>query len=388
MKRICFVVSSEMTIKAFLIDQLRALSAQHKLCVVANTTDQNLLAAYGIDAEVRPVAIERKIDLLRDLGALWSLWRFLRANRFDAVHSVTPKAGLLGMLASLAAGVPTRIHMFTGQVWATRTGASRWFLKALDCLTARMATHALADSPSQRDFLIQEKVVPIERISVLGDGSISGVDLRRFKPDPETRRAVRSELQIPMESLVLLYVGRLTRDKGLLDLAGAFAAVSQEQPEAHLLLVGPDEQEMTPQIRKICGTCSSRLHLVPFTPAPERYMAASDVLCLPSYREGFGGVIIEAAAVGLPSMASRIYGITDAVVDGVTGILHEARNTAQIAEVMTRLAADPALRLSLAERAQSRAREKFSKERVTGAVVEFYRDVLMEDVRSPGTGVV
>ncbi len=375
-KRICYVVSSDITIKAFLIDQLRALATRHSLSVVVNTSDPNFLAPYGIDAAVEPVAIERRVALLRDLGALWHLWRFLRTNRFDVVHSVTPKAGLIGMLASWLARVPIRIHMFTGQVWATRTGAARWFLKALDRLTAQMATHVLADSHSQRDFLVQEKVVQAVRVSVLADGSISGVDVERFKPDPGARQAVRDELAIPSDGLVLLYVGRLNQDKGLVDLARAFATVSNELLDARLVLVGPDEQQIAPQIRAICERCLDRLHFVPFTPTPERYMAAADIFCLPSYREGFGSVLIEAAAAGVPSIASRIYGITDAVIDGSTGILHDVRNPGQIAEAVTRLAADPVLRRLLAEGAQARARDRFSQERITRAVVEFYAEVL------------
>ena len=376
MKRICVVVSSEMTIKAFLVDQLRALSSQHQVSVVANAKDDTFLAGLGIAAEAIPIAIIRKIAVLRDLKALWFLWRLFRAHRFDAVHSVTPKAGLLAMVAAAMAGVPNRTHMFTGQVWATRTGAFRHMLKSIDWLIARLATRVLADSQSQREFLIDEGVVSRERISVLGAGSISGVDLSRFKPDSEARDSVRSELHLPKSSLVLLYVGRLNKDKGVLDLAEAFMAVSRRFPSLYLLLVGQDEEAMVPRFKAICAPCLNQLRFVAFTPAPERYMAASDALCLPSYREGFGSVIIEAAAAGLPAMASRIYGITDAVVDGETGILYEPRNPIQIAQVIERLASEPRLMKAMAESARYRARTMFAKEALTSAMVEFYANLL------------
>ncbi len=223
-----------------------------------------------------------------------------------------------------------RLHTFTGQVWATRTGLSRAILKLADRIIARCATYTLADSPSQREFLIRERIVAPDRIAVLGSGSVSGVDATRFRPDAGRRRQVREQFHIPDASVVLLFVGRLSRDKGVLDLAKAFAALAAEFPDVHALVVGPDEEGLRPAFARLCAKHGERLHFLDYTTCPEDVMAAGDVLCLPSYREGFGSVVIEAAAAGLPAVASRIYGLVDAVVDGRTGLLHEPGDVADL----------------------------------------------------------
>ena len=347
--------------------------------MVSNTSNPGWLRGRGIDAEVVPVRIERKISIVRDLRALVALARFFRARRFAAVHSVTPKAGLLAMLAGVLAGVPIRLHTFTGQVWATRTGFARWALRGADRLIAAAATHVLADSRSQRDFLIAQGVVRPGKIAVLGAGSIGGVDLLRFRPVPDVGRAVRKELGVPANAIVFLFVGRLNRDKGVLDLARAFASCAASCPRAFLVVAGPDEEELTPRIASTIARFSDRVRLVGFTSAPERLFAAADVFCLPSYREGFGTAVIEAAAAGVPAVASRIYGLTDAVEDGVTGLLHEPGDVATLAALMTRVASDAALRAELGERARRRASREFSSARLTSEALELYSSLVGRD---------
>jgi glycosyltransferase involved in cell wall biosynthesis len=376
MKRVCLVVATDMTIKAFLLDHLKALAARYEVTVVCNTSDRTTLRRHGLPLDITPVAIERKIRPLGDLRALWALWRLFRANRFSAVHSVTPKAGLLTMLAGALARVPVRLHVFTGQVWATRTGVSRWVLKQADRVIARAATTVLADSWSQRDFLIAEGVVAPGKIGVLGAGSISGVDLARFRPDPAARARVRGELSLPERAIVFLFLGRLNRDKGVLELAAAFAEVANRSPDAFLLIVGPDEEAMTAPIRAAVAPVADRVRLLGFTDRPEQLMAAADVYCLPSHREGFGTSVIEAAATGLPAVASRIYGLTDAVQDGVTGLLHAPGDRAAIAGLMGRLAADAALRTELGARARERAQREFGAERLTEELARHYERLL------------
>ena len=182
------------------------------------------------------------------------------------------------------------------------------------------------------------------------------MDPARFRRDPAARRAIRRSLAIPARAVTLLFVGRLHRDKGVLDLACAFARLADRRPDIHLLIVGPDEQNLTDAVRALCSRHQGRLHFSGFTGTPELLMAASDILCLPSYREGFGSVIIEAAAVGLPAVASRIYGVTDAVVDGETGLLHDPADVRGMVAQMERLVSDPELRRSLGASAQTPGR--------------------------------
>jgi hypothetical protein len=186
MKKICFVVSSPMYAVAFLAPHFLALQSDHDLNVAENTPDTGLLRRLGVDVDIDPVPIERAIRPLRDLLALWNLYRLFRRQHFDAVHSVTPKAGLLAKLAAWLARVPVPVHWFTRQVWATKTGLGHWGLAA-------------------------EGVVDGARAEVLAGGSVCGVDGARFRPDAGARSVVSGELGIPDSAVLLLYLGRLNR---------------------------------------------------------------------------------------------------------------------------------------------------------------------------------
>lgn len=373
MKRaLCIVVSSPMTVDAFLKNHVSALQQRYRVTIAANAGGGRGPELPGIEFVDLP--IERRPAPLRDAVALVRLHRLFRRHGYGAVHSVTPKAGLLAMLAARMARVPVRVHVFTGQVWATRSGAARRLLRGMDRLIARCATHVLVDSPSQRDFLVAEGVVEPGKARVLGKGSIAGVDPARFRADAAARAAVRQELGWREDDVVFVFLGRLNRDKGVLDLASAFARVPAG--ESRLLVIGPDEGGLRAAMRERLGAAASRAAFLDYSERPERYLAGSDVLCLPSYREGFGSVILEAAACGVPSIGSRIYGITDAIEDGVTGLLHPPGDTGALARHMERLVRDPALRGALGARARETARRDFPAAAITGALVEFYAGVL------------
>jgi glycosyltransferase involved in cell wall biosynthesis len=160
--------------------------------------------------------------------------------------------------------------------------------------------------------------------------------------------------------------------------AEAFAKFAASDDESHLFVVGPDEDGVLPAMTRLFGKCLPRVHFFGFTSVPEEFMAGADVLCLPSYREGFGTVLINAAAVGIPALASRVYGSVDAVEDGITGLLHQPGNASEMAEHMMRLKNDPSLRKTLGDNGRRRAVKDFSEKAVTSAVLNFYRDALAE----------
>jgi glycosyltransferase involved in cell wall biosynthesis len=362
-----------MSVVAFMLPHIRALNGLFSLQVLANTPDSNLLRQRGIDVSVEQAPVVRQISPWADLKALWALFKKFRRSGLSAVHTITPKAGLLGMTAAWLARVPVRVHSFTGQVWVTRRGPMRWVLKMADKCIVALATDILVDSPSQRAFLIEQGIVSAERSSVLGAGSICGVNTRRFSPSSDARESVRNELRTSADALVCLYLGRLNRDKGVLDLAIAFAAVAKMQPNAELWVVGPDEASWFGQMQNILIGVSRQVKRVGFTPHPERFMQAADIFCLPSYREGFGSSVIEAAACGLPSLTSRIYGLTDAVVEGQTGWMHESGNVHELTQQLTILLANPAELVDKGRAARSYAKEVFDEDAITGAMVDFYK---------------
>jgi len=249
-------------------------------------------------------------------------------------------------------------------------------LKQFDKLIVLFATHVLADSPSQRDFLVAEGVLPQGKGIVIGHGSICGIDAHRFHPDAQVGNAVRAELGINAEQTVILFLGRLNRDKGIPELAAAFAAIAAQHADVVLLLVGAEEDFPFLRIQEVCGMYRDRLRRVNFTPTPERYMAAADIFCLPSYREGFGQVIIEAGASGVPSVASKIYGITDAIEDGKTGLLFPAGDVAALTRALLKLIENRELRQIMGEAARVRALALFASDKITAELIDLYEQVL------------
>ncbi len=373
MKRICIVTSSPLTIRAFLQDQIAALSLEYDVWVVANFLNVTELGALPASVHVFPVRLERDIAPLRDIRALARLVTFFRAYRFDSVHSVTPKAGLLAMIASYIARTPVRVHTFTGQVWATRTGWARRLLKGVDRLYASIATRVFVDSPSQRDFLLREHVITAKKSTVFASGSISGVDTRRFAPDHLARHSSRESLGLTEDDILFLFLGRLKREKGVPELIRAFRDISDEWSNAYLWLVGTDEEGLltSPTFNNLVRTRHGE-----HTDQPEWPIGAADVLCLPSHREGFGTVVIEAACAGVPAIGSRIYGLTDAILDGETGLLFRTGDVADLKRCMTLLLSDSDLRLRLGTRARERALDEFPKERLTQEIVLAYEHML------------
>ena len=370
--RICIVVAAPLTLKAFMLGHLEALAGIAEVTAIASFAPEDESFPWPKEISRMAIPIARPIAPWADLLALLALLRLFRQQRFDLVHSITPKAGLLAMLAAALARVPLRLHSFTGQVWVTRTGPMRSLLKSADRLIARFATQVLADSASQREFLIAQGIVTATKSAVLAHGSICGVDTARFRPDAAARERVRHRHGIPPDAIVFLYLGRINRDKGVLDLAQAFGEIGARHPNAHLLLVGPDEGNLGADINRAAAACLDRLHRAGLTDRPQDYFAASNVFCLPSYREGFGTTIIEAAAAGVPAIGSRIYGVTDAIVEGETGLLFEAGNLQQLVQSMRTLAGDASLRSRMGENARARVARDFSSAVVTAALLEYY----------------
>jgi glycosyltransferase involved in cell wall biosynthesis len=292
-----------------------------------------------------------------------------------------PKTGLLAMNAAFFARVPVRIHTFTGQVWVTRTGFWRFLLKTMDRVIALSATDVYADSPSQRDFLLEQKVIRSGK--VLGDGSVSGVDSELFRPNTGFRRSIRDRFGISEETVVFGFVGRLNRDKGIYDLVNAFESLPVEA-DACLLFVGADEEGIEQQVREalcrnaVASNVWKKIHFAGHTSEPERFYAAFDVFCMPSYREGFGSSVIEAAACGVPALVSRIYGLTDAVAEGETGLMHDPGDIEGIRLGLERFLNDASLRHRMGRVARQRVLEKFSRDRLVHAMIEEYEQLLNE----------
>jgi glycosyltransferase involved in cell wall biosynthesis len=376
MKKICYVATIPAAVNSFLRDHIQAAAEIYSVTIVCNFEDQHLLD--GLNARIIFLAIERKPSPWKDLQVLFKLFKIFRNEHFDIVHSHMPKTGLLGMLAARFSGVPIRINTFHGEVWATHTGWRRKALKLLDQLVSLLATNILVVSPSQQAFLVKEGVLPQDKAKVIAAGSICGVNPARFHPDADVRCSLRNDLGIAQAATVILFVGRLNWDKGMLDLARAFNVIAKQNPNVVLLLVGAEEDVPFSRIQSICEVENDRLHYVKFTSTPEHYMAAADIFCLPSYREGLPMTILESAACSIPTVASRIYGITDAVEEGKSGVLFTAGDIAGLTQALLKLIDDVHLRQEMGIAAKQRALELFPSYKITAGIMDLYSELLAE----------
>ncbi len=374
---VCRIVTVPFTFATLLPQQIRCImDAGIDLTLVSSPGPE--LDEIGRTMSVRcfSIPMSRKPAPLRDVYSLVMLTRFFRSEQFDIVHSSTPKAGFLTALAGVVAKVPIRIHTYTGQAWITLQGPMRWLVREFDRVIDRLDTHLYADSQSQRDFLVSEGLVDGRKITVLGKGSISGVDLQRFAPSivSRLRRPVRSRLGIAETSVVIVFAGRVTRDKGIVELLAAFRTLRQQHEDLHLALVGPFEpgEDALPAETLDEITTSAHVHVVGFTSKPEEYLAIADIFCLPSYREGFGSVVIEAGAMNLPTVATRVTGLVDAVEDGETGILVPTRNVSALTQALQDLVKSPDIRCRMGRAARERAITYFDAATVNQAVVDEY----------------
>ena len=280
MKKICFIISTEAGLKAFLIEHLKAISKNHEISVIVPTDNPFFLKSLDVRATIIPLYISRKINIAADILTLIKLISIIFKSKFDIVHSISPKAGLLAIVASFICRVPFRVHTFTGQIWAAKTGIKRRVFKCLDILIADLATHIIVDSPSQLNFLLTENVLSKRKSHVFNKGSISGVDTFKFRPNKVVKVKIRKSLNIATTDVLFLFLGRLNADKGVLDLAKAF--IDANLNHATLLFVGPDEQGMQDGIRDMRGFESNQIKFVGYTSQAQDYMAAADTLCLPS----------------------------------------------------------------------------------------------------------
>lgn len=375
-----FVATTPFAVNAFLRNHLLALVAIHEVTLCVNTTAYPLVDEVARSVRVRHIDITRKINLWQDFRAFFQLLRFFWEIGPTSVHSITPKAGLLALLAALLTRVPRRFHTFTGQLWVNKTGLKKFLFKCIDWLIVLCATQVFADSASQCHFLETERIVRRDGVTVLGQGSVAGVDLARFCLNPVARFSLRNETGLANSVLVFLFVGRLVCDKGVFDLIQAFAKVNAKCEDWELWIVGPDEEGLQTTLQAEGQRIGGRIRWFGPTSMPERFMAAADVFVLPSYREGFGSVIIEAAACGIPSIAYRIDGVIDSIVDGCTGLLVDKGDIQGLSDKMILLGTESGMRKKMGDAAHLRASSEFSSTSVTTAWLDFYSSVLRSEV--------
>lgn len=373
------------TVPFFVVTQLRAqieaLSASGMaVTVIASRDEMSDELTVNKSFTYVPVNIEREIHPVKDFLSLVTLVSTFKKNKFDIIHSTTPKAGLLCAIAGFFSGTKVRLHTFTGQPWTTMSGVKRSILKSCDKVIGLLNTHCYADSDSQKNFLVSSGIIKAEKISVIGAGSLAGIDLDRFDPSrysSEKLSALRADLDIPESGKVLLFVGRITPDKGIKELVSALSGIVNKDSNIFLVLVGPFEsvgEAVVGQVRD--DKVRNNIKIVGYSDEPEKYMALADLLCLPSYREGFGTVVIEAAAMGTPTIGTDIYGLSDAIVDGETGVLVPVKDAAALEKAILSTLNNAPLMAAMGAAARNRALNDFGVNNCSDLLINEYKGFL------------
>jgi glycosyltransferase involved in cell wall biosynthesis len=359
----------------FLVGHVRALrAAGHSVHAISAPGPELERFSELTGATTHAVEMERNIRLSPDVRALRQFIRLLREIQPDIVHAHTPKAGLLATMAAFILRIPVRVYHCHGLRYETARPPLRAVLWGAERMACGLATQVLTVSPSLRDALVQARLVRESKVEVLLAGSIEGVDGGRFRPASVEQKAMaRASLGIPVDARVIGYVGRLVRDKGVVELYHAWRLVRGVFGNARLVLVGPleDGDPVPPEV--MAGLHSDpRVHFVGYRTDTLPCYQAMDVVALPTHREGFGVVNLEAAAMALPVVATRVKGCIDAVVDGVTGTLVPSLDPDRLSTALARYLSDAGLRARHGEQGRARALEHFKPEAYWAALTEGY----------------
>lgn len=374
--KVCFIVDSKYEIDNFIGCYINEVSRNQEVILISN--DRSSKFNFQ-NVSYKIIKILRKPSLMQDIKSLARLIKIMRNENIECIYSINPKIGLLAALSGRLTRIPIRVHIFTGQVWAAKEGFGRFFYKSIDKLIAHLVSQVLADSKSQLDFLKKEGVVVANQGTVLGSGSVCGIDFKRFQADLNERVKTRDYLKVTKESVLLLFLGRITLDKGVLDLLDAFLLVQEKigrTKDVQLLFVGPDEgcaQLIQDRIGQ--SECKKNITILPETENPGNFYNASDIFCLPSYREGFGMVVLEAACYKIPTVGSKIYGLSDSIVDGETGLLHIVKDPKDLSEKLEALILNDNYRKELGENSYSRVKSEFQQERFIQLFMENHKKI-------------
>lgn len=383
MPRILHVVTVPLTLR-FLrgqVDFMRERGFDVEVASSPGPLLSEFCEAHGVKGHAIPLS--RKITPRADLAAVAALTEVIRRAKPDIVHAHTPKGGLVGMMAAAAARAPARIYHMRGLPYLTATGTMRRVLWGTESISCGLAHRVIAVSGSLEAAARRARFVGSGKIRVLAGGSSNGVDaLGRFDPERgPTRAQARRQLQLDPEHTIVTFVGRLVGDKGIRELVEAWQELGKRS-RTTLFLVGPyEERDALPATLRARIEAAPSVVRLPFTEDMPAVYAASDVVVLPTYREGFPNVPLEAASMKLPVVTTDAVGARDSVIDGVTGAVVPVRDAAALAAAIARYLDDPDLRRAHGEAGRGRVLRDFLPERIWTELHAEYQALLSRGAR-------
>lgn len=375
--RVVRVITASYVVPWHLGNTLKRITNDFDVCVVGQ--DVSLYSKDYAGVEWVDIDLNRKISFVADFVSLIKLISFLWSYKPDIVHSIMPKAGLLAALAGIVSFTPVRVHTFTGQVWVGNKSVFKWFFYLFDWLINKLNTICLTDSPSQSKFLFDFGISHHGKpLPVLGSGSLSGVDLSRFNADKmaHNKAQLLKTLDIKDDHFVFAFIARKTREKGAFDVLHAFSRLVKRYPNCLLLFVGPDESGGELEALSLNEPALfQQVISIGQVDNHEAYLAIADVLCLPSYREGFGTIVIDAAAMGIPTIGSDIVGLVDSIDNHNTGLLFPVGDVKALAESMKSFLDNSEQLEAMGTTAKNRVEKFFSADILYDELKKLYFDL-------------
>lgn len=355
--------------------QLQMLSKYYNVLAVSSPGEK--LEVIEKREGVRTIAIpmERRISLVKDFISLIRLIVLFVKEKPDMVHSITPKAGLLSMLAAWITRVPVRMHTFTGLVFPTATGKMQKLLIAMDRLTCFCATHINPEGEGVKRDLIDYKITS-KPLHIIANGNVNGIDLEYFDRTPEVMEKARPYREEGI--FTFCFVGRMVKDKGINELVRSFLRLYQENGRVRLLLVGPFEKKLDPVLPEVEELIlhHPRVCCVGFQGDVRPFLAASDALVFPSYREGFPNVVIQAGAMGLPAIVTDINGCNEIVLPELNGMVIPPKNEQALYEAMKYFVTHPEDVEKMAANARPLIASRYEQQRVWDALLAEYKSII------------
>ena len=386
MKKLIRITTVPLSLKVLLKGQLRFMASNGFDVKGVSSEGEELREVHENEGiAVEAITMSRKITPFQDLKSLWEMWNFLRKEKPQIVHTHTPKAGIIGMLAARLAGVPHRLHTVAGLPLMEVTGTKRKILNFVEKLTYSSATRVYPNSKGLYDFILQNNFTQSNKLKIIANGSSNGIDTAFFSPDQVTeieRVTLREKLNIQPDDFVFVFVGRIVSDKGINELIKAFselqAAENNEPAGIKLLLVGGLENDLDPLNPETLAEINQNKDIISvgFQQDVRSFFAIADALVFPSYREGFPNVVMQAGAMGLPSIVSDINGCNEIIIEGENGLIIPSKNVEKLKEKMLTLAKDKNLYTKLKGNSRRMIENRYEQSVVWNALLEEYEGLL------------
>ena len=363
MKKLIIITTVPMSLATLVKGQAKYLSSYFDVKLVTSFSEKNQEISKDEGVELKSINMTRQITIIKDLKALIELYKYFKNQKPDIVYTFTPKAGLLGMMASFLSRVPVRIHNIVGMPLMEATGKKFILLKFIERLTYFFSTNLFCNSFGLKKF-INENLTKKD-VKVIAQGSINGVDTEFFKNTKtlDEKELIRDKFKIDKKDFVITFVGRIVKDKGINELIEAFVDLSKKYNNLKLLLVGDYEEHLNPikNENKILIDSLDSIITVGFQNDIRDFLSITDLFVLPSYREGLPNSLIEAGSFGIPLLATNINGCNEIIDDGITGILVEKKSAKKLEEAIDKLLEDKELYNSIKLKVRDRIIEKYEQ---------------------------